>query len=233
MNKYPSTEPFLITALVPMFNAEQYVGEALDAILSQTTPPAEVLAVDDGSTDGSAAVVASFGSAVRLVSRANGGVSAARNTGFAAASHPWIAVCDNDDVWLPTKLERQVEAVRANPNVGVVFTWLTEFLSPEIPPESVITRAPMELATGPLISTMLAHRHALDAVGPFDEKQRVGDWIEWYARLIDTDVVAYTVPEVLARRRHHLNNNSNREAAHKREMLSVMRAHLERRRAPS
>ena len=233
MTTVASNEPFRITALVPMFNAEKYVAETIDAVLSQTLPPAEVVVVDDGSTDGSAGIVAGFGSRVRLITRPNGGVSAARNTGIAAAAHPWIAVCDADDVWLPCKLERQVDAIRRHPEIGVALTWLTEFLSPELPPGSITTRAPMDVATGPLITTMLAHHDALHAVGPFDEEQRVGDWVEWYSRLVDTDVVVHMVPEVLARRRHHLTNNSQREAAHNREMLRSMRAHLDRRRATS
>lgn len=118
-----------ISVVIPAFNNERWIGRALDSVRAQTCPPAEILVVDDGSTDQTAAVAAGYGDAVRLIRQANAGASAARNTGIAAASGNWIAFLDADDEWLKEKLERQVQILRRHPDLawctGNYFTCLT------------------------------------------------------------------------------------------------------------
>jgi glycosyltransferase involved in cell wall biosynthesis len=89
--------------IVPTFNRAAFIGETLAAILAQTLPPREVIVIDDGSTDGTASVVAGF--PVRYHRIVNGGAPAARNAGIARARGPWLAFCDDDDVWRPGYLE--------------------------------------------------------------------------------------------------------------------------------
>lgn len=224
-------DPFGVAAIVPVYNTEQYVGHAIASVLGQTRPPVEVVVVDDGSTDRSAEIAHGFVPAVRVVSQPNGGVSAARNTGITATTAPWIAICDADDLWLPHRLERQVALLRTDPSLHAVFGWVEEFVSPELDPALVPTRATVQTAKGPLTTSVLVRRDVLMAVGLFDENLRVGDWVEWYARLHDhTDRIG-VVPEVLARRRHHLDNNSQKQAVHQQEMVRSMKAHLDRMRA--
>ena len=110
-----------IAAVVPAYNEEAWIGEALASILGQTDPPDEVIVVDDGSTDGTAREVEAFGAAVRLVRQENAGCPAAFNTGFAAAGSDYVALCPADDIWEPRKLEWQREALRAHPEVDVAF----------------------------------------------------------------------------------------------------------------
>jgi glycosyltransferase involved in cell wall biosynthesis len=98
----------LISCIVPVYNGERYLGETLDSIFAQTYQPLEIIVVDDGSTDGTATVAASYGQRVRYLCQTNQGKAAARNRGFGAAQSEFIAFIDADDLWHPEKLTRQI-----------------------------------------------------------------------------------------------------------------------------
>jgi glycosyltransferase involved in cell wall biosynthesis len=101
-----------VSVLIAAYNAEQFLAEAIESALSQDCDfPVEVVVVDDGSTDGTAEVLRSFGDAVRVVRQANAGPSSARNHGAQVARGEWLAFLDADDVWEPSKLRRQLELV--------------------------------------------------------------------------------------------------------------------------
>jgi glycosyltransferase involved in cell wall biosynthesis len=97
-----------VSVVIPMLNARAYVADTLDGVFGQTVPAHEVIVVDNGSTDGSPALVRERYPRARVISEPVPGPSAARNAGVAAASGDLLAFCDSDDVWLPWKLERQL-----------------------------------------------------------------------------------------------------------------------------
>ncbi len=111
----------LVTALMPAYNCEKYVGGAIESVLAQSYGPVEIVVVDDGSTDATRDVVRRFGRRVRLLERGHGGPAAARNTGIAAARGELIAFLDSDDLWKPEKLSLQVPLFE-NPKVGLVYS---------------------------------------------------------------------------------------------------------------
>jgi glycosyltransferase involved in cell wall biosynthesis len=113
-----------ISVVIPTFNRQVHTSRAIDSVLAQTRPVEQIIVVDDGSTDGTAeAVVGQFGSAVTLIRQKNAGVSAARNRGIREAQGEWIAFLDSDDIWLPTKIERQMEAIEIfGSQFGLCFT---------------------------------------------------------------------------------------------------------------
>jgi len=114
-----------ISVIVPTYNRARLIGETLDSILRQTLPPSEVIVVDDGSTDDTESAVAAYGTAVRYHRIENSGPSRARNVGVSLATQPWIALCDSDDLWLPSKLERQMRIHTGFPDVDYSFTDFT------------------------------------------------------------------------------------------------------------
>jgi len=109
-----------VTAIIPCFNAAPFLRATLESALNQSHAPCEVLVIDDGSTDQSAAIAASYGPPVRVISQPNQGESVARNRGIEEAKGSWIAFLDSDDLWLPEKLERQLAV--AQPGVACIHT---------------------------------------------------------------------------------------------------------------
>lgn len=117
----------LVSVVIPAYNAEQFIGCTLDSVLAQTYSALEVLVVDDGSQDGTAAVVRQYeilDCRVRLLQQANAGVAAARNTGIQAVTGEFVAPLDADDLWYPHHIEEQVKCFLQSPtSVGLVYSW--------------------------------------------------------------------------------------------------------------
>lgn len=114
----------LVSVVIPVFNGAAFLAEAIGSVLNQTYTELECIVVDDGSTDNTAAIVKGFGNKIRYIRKANGGVASARNLGVTAANGEYLAFLDADDIWLPEKLSRQVELLRARPDLGLVYTGL-------------------------------------------------------------------------------------------------------------
>ena len=110
-----------VSVIIATRNRTDKVRQAIDSVLAQSEPPREVIVVDDGSTDDTRAQLAAYGSSIRVFHQENGGASAARNRAVKEAASTWIAFLDDDDVWLPTKIERQWALVQQNPALGLVY----------------------------------------------------------------------------------------------------------------
>ena len=105
------------SVIIPTYNAAATIGHAIESVLVQRFPAQEIIVVDDGSSDGTAAVVAGFGDRVRYMFQANGGVSAARNAGIRAASGDWLAFLDADDWYYPDRLRWHAEWIARDPHL--------------------------------------------------------------------------------------------------------------------
>lgn len=114
------------SVVIPCYNGEAFLRQTLESAVSQSVPPLEILVIDDGSTDGSAAIAEAFGDPVRVMRQSNQGESVARNRGIEESRGDWIAFLDADDLWLPEKLERQLAAID-NERVVAVHTNVRTF----------------------------------------------------------------------------------------------------------
>lgn len=115
----------VVSVIIPVYNGERYVREAIESVYGQTFQDWELVVIDDGSADRSVEVVRSYGNRLTLVEQDNHGVCHARNTAVARARGRYVTFLDADDVWLPTKLERQVEFLEQHGDVGLVHSDLT------------------------------------------------------------------------------------------------------------
>ena len=215
-----------VAVIIPFWNNERHLTEAIQSILGQTYARLDLVLVDDGSTDGSARLARQHVPPARYVRRENGGAGAARNTGVEHAASPFIAFCDADDVWEAEKLERQMASFREDPALDVVFASVTEFRDTDRPPRALReARAGMR---GALPSAMLIRRTAFDRVGPFSERLRVGEWVDWYVRMREAGLKEAWLPEVLVARRLHDRNNGLVQGAARTEYATILRTHLHR-----
>ena len=110
--------------MIPAYNAERFLSATVASVFAQTVPPDEVIVVDDGSTDGTPALLERLSETypLRTMRRDNGGQARARNDGVAAARGELVALLDHDDQWHPSKLERQLDQLAADPSLGMCFT---------------------------------------------------------------------------------------------------------------
>jgi len=204
-----------ISALIPTYNRAGYVGRAIESCLMQTLAPQEIIVVDDGSTDGTAEVLATYGDKLTVVRQSNSGLSAARNAGIRVASGDYVAFLDDDDVWLPDKLACQKQALADAPGALVVstdFGYVVEDgsesipLAPRRPGQSSILAA---LLMGDWLSpsTVMVHREALLDVGLFDPYLPPCDDWEMWLRLAQR-YAWVEVPQTLALALWHRGNMS-------------------------
>lgn len=201
-----------ISAAMRVYNAEEYVGQSLTAILSQTRPPDEVVVVDDGSTDGTANELERFRGDIRLIRQTNTGYARAFNRSFSEARGDYIANCDADDIWEPEKLERQVEALLTHPEIdiavsGVRFFGLTE--GPRVTYDHAGVLEPGELARRlyranfVCSSSILIRRRLYEQVGPFRDSAAPAEDYDYWLRALAAGAVFFYDPSVLVRYRAH------------------------------
>ncbi|SFV17023.1 glycosyltransferase [Pseudoduganella namucuonensis] len=107
-----------VSVVIPVYNGAPFIARTIKSVLAQSLRPQEIIVVDDGSIDDTARLLSQFADEIRVVSIPNGGVSNARNVGFAVATGDYIAFLDADDVWYPDKLKVQIGAMRKFPDVG-------------------------------------------------------------------------------------------------------------------
>jgi glycosyltransferase involved in cell wall biosynthesis len=223
------SERALVSVVIPAFNAEAFVGEAIESALAQDYEPVEVIVVDDGSTDGTAAVASRY--PVALLSQENGGQAAARNAGVAAAEGTFVSFLDADDLWMPSKLSTEVAHLLAHPELGYVLVRMQRSLMPGAPwPPGTPARWFDESQPGTLPSAGLVRRAALERIGPFDTRYRHGSDTEWQARATDAGVRWELLPDVLVEYRIHGANNSYDNLGMKQEMFKLLRASVARKR---
>ena len=177
-----------VSVIIPTHNHARFLGEALDSVLAQRFQCFEVVVVDDGSTDETRALVASYAPRVRYLFQPHAGVASARNAGLRHTSAPYVAFLDADDTWVPDKLALQVAYLDAHPHVGVVFTSYLKTdeagkpLGRE-PKRFPYTRSPFEtMLIWPYgsMNVAMVRRACLQRVGDFDETLTIAeDWDLW------------------------------------------------------
>src|SRR3989338_5449563 len=111
-----------VSVIIPAYNAASFVGEAIESVLTQTVRPAEIIVVNDGSTDETEQALRPYRAALTYIAQPNRGVPAARNSGIQVATGDVLAFLDADDTWSADKLARQVEFLRRHPDVALHFT---------------------------------------------------------------------------------------------------------------
>jgi glycosyltransferase involved in cell wall biosynthesis len=220
-----------VSVVIPVYNCERYLGAAIESVLAQADRPGEILVVDDGSTDDSAAVARGFGLPVRCLSGPHAGLSAALNRGIEHARGIFLAFVDADDLWVEGKLARQLTALAADPGLDGVFGHVEQFVSPDVDPAARPALSEgMRVAPGYLAGTLVIRAPAFHRVGPFDTRWQVGNFVDWYLRAQEAGLHDAMLPDVLLRRRLHADNLGVRERASRGAYAQILKRALDRRR---
>jgi hypothetical protein len=188
-----------------------YLYEALRSVYEQTSAPSEVLLVDDGSTDDTAAEVRRTYSGVSIVKNTGTGLAAARNTGIEAARNEWIAFIDDDDIWCKTKLSEQLSQIESTPKPeSTIFAARTATIEktngnpvPHCLPTQYATW-PACLVVCPIMpSGVMLSRELLRRIGPFREHTGAGSAYEYWVRCLSAGAVVRFSANILVHYRRH------------------------------
>jgi alpha-1,3-rhamnosyltransferase len=181
-------EATLVTAVIPSYNHRDYIGAAIESVVSQTHPRMQLIVIDDGSTDGSVALLEQLAGrhGFELLTQENGGVCRALNRAIRErARGEYIALLGSDDLWAPDKIELQLQRLRADPGAELCFSQAISFeRSPQQTRGKPFPARPREgRVVGRVVlrqhvpaGTMLFSRRLYDALGGFDERLREEDW---------------------------------------------------------
>ena len=198
------------SVIIPCFNGSKFIVETLESVVAQTLPPLEIIVIDDGSTDDSAAKAESFGSPVRVIRQRNQGESVARNRGIAEAKGEWIAFLDADDRWEPQKLEKQLGLAQQTDAI-CVFTAFYWFGAEEGFPEGNANSTQLCLETlirTPIIqpSTAIVARKVCPN---FPEWTRHGEDMIFFASLAERGSFCFVNERLVGYRKHASNQSSS------------------------
>jgi glycosyltransferase involved in cell wall biosynthesis len=184
--------PATVSVILPVYNGERFLARTIESVLAQTYAAAELVIVNDGSTDGSARVIDAYRASGRLtvIEQANQGVASARNAALAASNGQLIALIDQDDTWLPDKLERQVAYMAAHPDIGLLHARIEcvdshdRAMSCEgwiyVDDYEGMCADRLLAGNGLVPLTVMVRRTCLDDVGGFDQAfAPADDWHLW------------------------------------------------------
>ena len=179
-----------ISVVIPTYNRCELMRRALISVFSQTLPPTEVVVIDDGSTDGTSAIIRKEFPAASYYRQENGGVSSARNLGIQHTTGDWLAFLDSDDEWLPDKLVQQAAALAANPEIKVCHTeelWIRNGVRVNPAKKYAKTGGWIFNQCLPLCamspSTVMIHRSVFADIGLFDTRLPVCEDYDLWLRI--------------------------------------------------
>jgi glycosyltransferase involved in cell wall biosynthesis len=222
----------LVSVIIPVYNYDRYLAEAIESVLNQTYRRLEVIVVDDGSTDRSSEVAKSFvDRGVRYCYQEHAGIGPARNRGADLAQGDFIAFLDADDRWPEYKLERQLSAIKNDPALEMVFGQAVQLHNGPEWEAGVKAMNPLGMVPGMVAGTLLIKREAFFRVGDFPSGLKVGEFIDWYARAGELQIRSLVLPDLFLWRRIHDSNTVVRERQSVTDYARVLKAKLDRKRA--
>lgn len=224
-----------VSVIMPVYNGERFVADALQSVLTQTFSAYELIVIDDGSTDGSAALLhqtMQTNPQIRYIHQQNSGVTDARNRGIEASRGELIAFLDQDDRWTADALARQVAYHEQHPEVGYTLAQQICFLeSGCTPPPWFQLQTLGQPHVGYLPGTLVVKRAIFEQIGLFDPTIPISSDADWFARANDAQITSYTLPDILLERRIHNENQSQQSGQIHKELFQLLRASIKRKEA--
>jgi len=219
-----------VSIIIPAYNCEEFLAEAVASVAIQSPPVAEIIIIDDGSTDNTPAIARAAHPLVRCVRQANRGPAAARNVGIKMAGGEIIGFLDADDLWCEGQVARQLERLVADPSAGVVkgmtlFTRKTD--NPDGPSRYETFGEPVLYAN---LCGALYRREVFERAGLLNEELRFGEDVDWTMRARERGIITRVYDQVTQYHRRHSGNMTRGRNFKELNGFEVIRLVLSRRR---
>jgi glycosyltransferase involved in cell wall biosynthesis len=219
-----------ISVIIPVFNGEKYILEAIQSVVQQDYKNVEIIVIDDGSTDRSIELVEKHPAAVKIIQQANAGPAAARNSGLNHASGDFIAFLDADDLYPPNKFEVQLEYFKNFPKTRLVAGRIQYIFLEGSESKMIYFESEEQTLVHVHLGSMLTRRSVFDDVGGFDARLQYSEDIEWWLRLREFEVNYVILPEITLQYRMHDANMTRGLRGIERDFMRALRMSLARRR---
>jgi len=223
-----------VSVVIAVRNAERYLAECLDSVAAQTLQDFEILVVDGHSTDRTEAIARGYPK-VRFFQQDGTGFQNAWNSGIRAAKGRTIAFVDSDDRWTPTKLEKQLAMLDADPELEAVIGKMRFFMEPgEVPPPGFRDRVLGRDHIAQMPGVLMVRPRLFEKIGLWAEDWQIASDIDWFLKLKDSGLPVGVVPELLLEKRVHSRNLSYVTASDRiypTEVLRLLHESIERKRA--
>jgi glycosyltransferase involved in cell wall biosynthesis len=207
MRGKPESKTESISVIIPVFNGEAYLAEAIESVLNQHLKVAEIIVVDDGSTDNSVSVARKYQPDVILFQQQNKGAAAARNLGVTKAKGNYLAFLDADDIWTDNHLSLLLDKMKNDPALDMVFGKVEQFISPELDIEEHERLKPgLKVIAGEHPGAMLIKRSSFMKVGLLNENLQLAEFIDWFGKARDMGLKSGMLEEIVYKRRIHRTN---------------------------
>lgn len=217
----------LVSVVIPVFNGERFLGEAVQSVLDQRYSHVEIIVVDDGSTDGTANVACSLTGPVRYLHQTNQGPAAARNRGIEHAQSKLLAFADADDLWPANKLELQLPYLLRDPKIDIVMGLVQQVRLSEAVNESEVF---VEPGFSVNLGSAIIRKSVFERVGLFDETMRYSEDVDWFMRAREAGVEIKTIDAVTLLYRQHEQNMTRGKNTSELNVLKALKRSLDRRR---
>ena len=220
----------LVSVVIPVFNGERFLREAIQSVLAQQYSPIEIIVVDDGSTDNTATVARSLPETVRYLHQTNQGPAAARNRGIEQAQGSLIAFADADDLWPPAKLEQQLPYLIKDPKIDIVLGRIQQVLLSETVDGPTRAQQFAEPAFSVNLGSAVIRKSVFERVGLFDETMRYSEDVDWFMRAREGGAAIGTIDAVTLFYRQHEQNMTRGKSTSELNVLKALKKSLDRRR---
>jgi len=220
----------LVSVVIPVFNSERFLREAVQSVLAQQYSPIEIIVVDDGSTDNTATVARSLPETVRYLHQTNQGPAAARNRGIEQAQGSLIAFADADDLWPPAKLEQQLPYLIKDPKIDIVLGRIQQVLLSETVDGPTRAQQFAEPAFSVNLGSAVIRKSVFERVGLFDETMRYSEDVDWFMRAREGGAAIGTIDAVTLFYRQHEQNMTRGKSTSELNVLKALKKSLDRRR---
>lgn len=223
-------EQLSVSVIIPAYNREALLNEAIDSVLQQDHQTKEIIVVDDGSTDSTATIAKSYGEPVRYVYQSNAGPAAARNLGITLAKNDVIGFLDSDDVWAENTLVSQLTFLAEHPTTEAVIGTLQLMQCIGSKEGKPIFTISDQAHWNTNLGSLLCRKTVFKKVGMFNEELRYYEDVDWFLRAEELGIHMECVPTLVLYHREHRNNMTYHLEVPPSDFLKCIKKHRDRQR---